>query len=53
VENEEVYSIYHKSFQDFLFKKQTVQKAGISLRDIEQAIADNLWEGLYGKDENN
>lgn len=53
VENEEVYSIYHKSFQDFLFNKRTVQKAGISLRDIEQAIADNLWEGLYGKDENN
>jgi hypothetical protein len=51
VEDEEVYSIYHKSFQDFLFSKRTVQKAGISLRDIELAIADNLWEDLYGEDE--
>ncbi|MGL4502935.1 MAG: hypothetical protein ACRCU2_27990, partial [Planktothrix sp.] len=51
VDEEEVYSIYHKSFQDFLFKKRTVQKAGISLRDIEQAIVDNLWEDLYGKEE--
>lgn len=52
VEDNEVYSIYHKSFQDFLFKRRTVQKAGISLRDIEQAIVDNLWAGLYGSDEN-
>lgn len=51
VENEDVYSIYHKSFQDFLFNRRTVQKAGISLRDIELAIADNLWKDLYGEDE--
>jgi hypothetical protein len=51
VNGEDVYSIYHKSFQDFLFNLKTVQKAGISLRDIEQAIVDNLWEDLYGKDE--
>jgi len=25
-----------------------VQKAGVSLRDIETAISDNLWEDLYG-----
>lgn len=53
MEDEEVYSIYYKSFQDFLFNKRTVQKAGISLRDIEQAIVDNLWEDLYGEDEGN
>ncbi|NMG60123.1 hypothetical protein E1H12_16770 [Geitlerinema sp. P-1104] len=51
VNGEDVYSIYHKSFQDFLFNLKTVQKAGISLRDIEQAIVDNLWEDLYGEDE--
>ncbi|MCT7953885.1 hypothetical protein [Laspinema palackyanum] len=51
VNGEDVYSIYHKSFQDFLFNLKTVQKAGISLRDIEQAIVDNLWEDLYGKGE--
>jgi hypothetical protein len=53
VDAEEVYSIYHKSFQDFLFNKKTVQKAGISLQDIERAIADNLWGSLYGEDEGN
>ncbi|AMW26802.1 ATP-binding protein [Arthrospira platensis] len=53
MEYEEVYSIYHKSFQDFLFNRRTVQKAGVSLRDIELDIVDNLWDGLYGEDENN
>ncbi|MCW6037343.1 ATP-binding protein [Spirulina subsalsa FACHB-351] len=53
MEDEEVYSIYHKSFQEFLFNRRTVQKAGVSLRDIELDIVDNLWDGLYGEDENN
>lgn len=42
------YSIYHASFQRFLHRKDVVQKAGLSLRDIEMAIADNLWRALYG-----
>jgi hypothetical protein len=42
------YSIYHASFQRFLHRKDVVQKAGVSLRDIETAISDNLWENLYG-----
>ncbi|MEG4851151.1 ATP-binding protein [Microcoleus sp. B5-D4] len=42
------YSIYHASFQRFLHRKDVVQKAGVSLRDIEAAISDNLWEDLYG-----
>ncbi|MEG4319510.1 MULTISPECIES: ATP-binding protein [unclassified Microcoleus] len=42
------YSIYHASFQRFLHRKDVVQKAGVSLRDIETAISDNLWEDLYG-----
>jgi hypothetical protein len=42
------YSIYHASFQRFLHRKDVVQKAGVSLRDIETAISDNLWEELYG-----
>lgn len=46
------YSIYHKSFQDFLFNRRTVQQAGVSLPDIEQAIVDNLWEDLYGEESN-
>ncbi|MEG5018494.1 MULTISPECIES: ATP-binding protein [unclassified Microcoleus] len=42
------YSIYHASFQRFLHRKDVVQKAGVTLRDIERAISDNLWEDLYG-----
>ena len=42
------YSIYHASFQRFLYRKDVVQKAGVSLRDIETAISDNLWGDLYG-----
>ncbi|WP_333201634.1 hypothetical protein [Microcoleus sp. S28C3] len=42
------YSIYHASFQRFLHRIDVVQKAGVSLRDIETAISDNLWEALYG-----
>ncbi|MGB8689694.1 MAG: ATP-binding protein [Microcoleus sp.] len=42
------YSIYHASFQRFLHRIDVVQKAGVSLRDIETAISDNLWGDLYG-----
>jgi hypothetical protein len=42
------YSIYHASFQRFLYRKDVVQKAGVSLRDIETAISDNLWGDVYG-----
>jgi len=42
------YSIYHASFQRFLHRKDVVQRAGVSLRDIETAISDNLWGDLYG-----
>jgi hypothetical protein len=42
------YSIYHASFQRFLHRKDVVQEAGVSLRDIETAISENLWEDLYG-----
>jgi hypothetical protein len=42
------YSLNHASFQRFLHRNDVVQKAGVSLRDIETAISDNLWEDLYG-----
>jgi len=42
------YSIYHASFQRFMHRKDVVQKAGVSLRDIEMAISNNLWGDLYG-----
>ncbi|MEG4800945.1 ATP-binding protein [Microcoleus sp. ARI1-B5] len=42
------YSIYHASFQRFLHRKDVVQKAGVSLRDIEMAISNNLWRDMFG-----
>jgi len=42
------YRINHASFQRFLHRQDVVQEAGVSLRDIETAISDNLWEDLYG-----
>jgi hypothetical protein len=42
------YSINHASFQRFLHRQDVIEKAGVSLRDIETAISDNLWEDLYG-----
>ena len=42
------YSIYHASFQRFLHRKDVVQMAGVSLRDIERAISNNLLRDLYG-----
>ncbi|MEQ9553441.1 MAG: hypothetical protein RIM23_27945 [Coleofasciculus sp. G3-WIS-01] len=46
IEGQTRYSIYHASFQDFLHRKEIVKKAGITIRDINALIADNLAEEL-------
>jgi hypothetical protein len=46
IEGQTRYSIYHASFQDFLHRKEIVKKAGITIRDINTLIADNLAEEL-------
>jgi TIR domain/AAA ATPase domain len=43
-----VYSVYHASFQDFLHRREIVQAAGVTLKNINALIADNLWEDLFG-----
>ena len=43
-----VYSVYHASFQDFLHRRDVVQAAGVTLKNINALIADNLWEDLFG-----
>lgn len=42
------YSMYHASFQDFLWRNDTVQKADVTLPEINALIADNLWKEMYG-----
>lgn len=46
IEGQTRYSIYHASFQDFLHRQDIVQAAGITIRDINALIADNLADEL-------
>jgi hypothetical protein len=45
------YSIYHSSFRDFLHRKDIVKAAGVTIKDINALIADNLWAELFGKED--
>jgi hypothetical protein len=45
------YSIYHSSFRDFLHRKDIVQAARVTIKDINALIADNLWVQLFGKED--
>lgn len=42
------YSVYHASFRDFLHRKDIVQAAGITIKEIHGAIAGNLFDDLFG-----
>jgi hypothetical protein len=41
------YSIYHASFQDFLHRKEIVQKAGETIARVNARIVDSLTQGLF------
>jgi hypothetical protein len=43
------YSVYHASFRDFLHRKDIVQAASVTIKEINALIADNLWQSLFGK----
>lgn len=45
-ENNSFYSIYHQSFLEFLHRKDIIKACGISLKEINADIADELWNGL-------
>ncbi len=49
-EGETHYSVYHTSFRDFLYRKDIVQAAGVTIKDINAMIADNLWQELFGNE---
>ena len=40
------YSIYHASFQDFLHRKEIVQRAGETIESVNARIVDSLTQGL-------
>ena len=41
------FSLYHTSFRDFLHRIDIVQATGLTIPEINAAIADNLWQGLF------
>lgn len=43
-DNQKQYSLYHTSFRDFLHRKDIVQAAGVTIKGINEIIADNLWD---------
>jgi DNA-binding XRE family transcriptional regulator len=40
------HSLYHSSFQEFLYRKEVVKAAGIDMKSINKLITDNLWNEL-------
>lgn len=51
IDSQTRYSVYHTSFRDFLHRKDIVQAAGVTIKDINALIADDLWENLFGKEQ--
>jgi hypothetical protein len=45
-----LYSIYHASFRDFLYRKDIVRASEVTKENINAVIADNLWTDLYGEE---
>lgn len=43
------YSVYHSSFRDFLHRKDIVQAAGVTIKDINALISNNFWNELFGE----
>lgn len=48
IDSQTRYSVYHASFRDFLHRKDIVQAAGVTIKEINALIADDLWEDLFG-----
>lgn len=48
IENRTCYSIYHRSFSEFLHDQEIVKQAGVSLQAINKQKADYLWEAMFG-----
>lgn len=41
------YAVYHSSFREFLYRKDIVKAAGVTIQGINNMIANNLWRDLY------
>ncbi|MFM2062446.1 MAG: hypothetical protein RLZZ507_2116 [Cyanobacteriota bacterium] len=48
IEDRTCYSIYHRSFSEFLHDQEIVKQAGVSLQVINKQKADYLWEAMFG-----
>lgn len=47
VEKPKRYSVYHSSFREFLNRKDVIQAAGISIKEVNGMIADKLYFDLF------
>jgi hypothetical protein len=43
------YSLFHRTFADFLQRRDIMQAAGVSPEQVNSDIADSLWRGLVGR----
>jgi hypothetical protein len=44
-----IYSLFHRTFADFLQRRDIMQAADVSAEKINSDIADSLWRGLAGR----
>jgi hypothetical protein len=49
IRGEPHFSVYHKSFSDFLERTDIVRAAGISLEEIDESLADRLLKDFHGE----
>ncbi|WP_206043901.1 hypothetical protein [Geitlerinema sp. P-1104] len=45
-----LYSIYHKSFNNFFYRQNIVEEVESLVAPIQEQIADQSWKMLYGQD---
>ncbi len=43
-----LYSLFHRTFRDFLHRKDIVDASDIAIESVNRAIADNLWQEVMG-----
>lgn len=44
------YALYHTSYRDFLHRKDIIEAAGVTIKNINSMIADQMLRGLVFKE---
>lgn len=48
IDGERRYSLFHRTFRDFLHRKDILKAAGVTIDNVSSAIVDKLWRELMG-----